>query len=78
MNQKRGQLGRYTADSGGSNGRRVRLWKLELQNLADETGLEISVSHFPPEANKWNPIEHRLSNVSQNFAERWKQLVLPL
>jgi hypothetical protein len=49
-----------TADGGGSNGSRVRLWKTELQELADETGLSISVSHFPPGTSKWNKIEHRL------------------
>ena len=49
-----------TADGGGSNGSRVRLWKLELQRLADETGLAIAVSHFPPGTSKWNKIEHRL------------------
>jgi len=57
-----------TADSGGSNGARVRLWKWELQQLADETGLEISVCHFPPGTSKWNKIEHRLfSFISQNW-----------
>jgi hypothetical protein len=49
-----------TADCGGSNGNRVRLWKVELQKLADETGLEIGVCHFPPGTSKWNRIEHRL------------------
>lgn len=49
-----------TADCGGSNGNRVRLWKVELQRLADETGLEISVCHLPPGTSKWNRIEHRL------------------
>jgi len=63
-----------TADSGGSNGARVRLWKWELQRLADETGLEISVCHFPPGTSKWNKIEHRLfSFISQNW--RGKPLV---
>jgi transposase len=63
-----------TADSGGSNGARVRLWKWELQQLADETGMEISVSHFPPGTSKWNKIEHRLfSFISQNW--RGKPLV---
>jgi len=63
-----------TADSGGSNGARVRLWKWELQHLADETGLEISVCHFPPGTSKWNKIEHRLfSFISQNW--RGKPLV---
>ena len=57
-----------TADSGGSNGARVRLWKWELQQLADETGLTISVAHFPPGTSKWNKIEHRLfSFISQNW-----------
>jgi hypothetical protein len=63
-----------TADSGGSNGARVRLWKTELQKLADETGLEISVCHLPPGTSKWNKIEHRLfSFISQNW--RGKPLV---
>jgi transposase len=63
-----------TADSGGSNGARVRLWKTELQKLADETGLEISVCHLPPGTSKWNKIEHRLfSYISQNW--RGKPLV---
>lgn len=56
-----------TADSGGSNGSRVRLWKVELQKLADQTGLRIAVSHLPPGTSKWNKIEHRLfSFISQN------------
>lgn len=63
-----------TADGGGSNGSRVRLWKLELQRFADETGVEIAVSHFPPGTSKWNKIEHRLfSCISQNW--RGKPLV---
>ncbi len=49
-----------TADSGGSNGARVKPWKVELQAFANETGLEIQVSHFPPGTSKWNKIEHRL------------------
>jgi len=49
-----------TADCGGSNGNRVRLWKVELQTLADETGLQIAVCHLPPGTSKWNQIEHRL------------------
>lgn len=57
-----------TADCGGSNGYRGRLWKVELQRLADETGLAISVSHFPPGTSKWNKIEHRLfSFITQNW-----------
>ncbi len=60
-----------TADGGGSNGSRVRLWKLELQKLADETGLQISVCHFPPGTSKWNKIEHRLfSFITQNWRGR--------
>lgn len=49
-----------TADSGGSNGSRTRLWKVELQKLSNELGLEIEVCHFPPGTSKWNKIEHRL------------------
>jgi len=57
-----------TADGGGSNGPRLRLWKLELQRLADTTGLAISVCHFPPGTSKWNKIEHRLfSFISSNW-----------
>jgi transposase len=57
-----------TADGGGSNGSRLRLWKLELQTMADETGLAIAVSHFPPGTSKWNKIEHRLfSFISKNW-----------
>lgn len=57
-----------TADCGGSNGYRVRLWKTELQKLADEIGLEISVCHFPPGTSKWNKIEHRLfSYITLNW-----------
>jgi len=57
-----------TADGGGSKGSRLRLWKLELQRLADETGLAIGVCHFPPGTSKWNKIEHRLfSFISSNW-----------
>ncbi len=57
-----------TADGGGSNGSRLRLWKLELQNLADQTGLAISVCHFPPGTSKWNKVEHRLfSFITSNW-----------
>ena len=57
-----------TADGGGSNGSRLRLWKLELQKFADETGLSISVCHFPPGTSKWNKVEHRLfSFISSNW-----------
>jgi len=60
-----------TADGGGSNGSRVRLWKLELQRLANETNLRIAVCHFPPGTSKWNKIEHRLfSFISQNWRGR--------
>lgn len=63
-----------TADCGGSNGNRTRLWKVELQHLADETGLELAVSHFPPGTSKWNRIEHRLfSFITMNW--RGKPLV---
>ena len=57
-----------TADGGGSNGWRLWLWKLELQNFADQTGLCVSVCHFPPGTSKWNKIEHRLfSFISSNW-----------
>jgi transposase len=57
-----------TADGGGSNGSRLRLWKVELQRLADETNLAIAVSHFPPGTSKWNKIEHRLfSFITKNW-----------
>jgi hypothetical protein len=57
-----------TADGGGSNGYRLRQWKFELQNLADGTGLVISVCHFPPGTSKWNKVEHRLfSFISTNW-----------
>ena len=60
-----------TADSGGSNGYRVRLWKLELQRLADELGVPITVCHLPPGTSKWNKIEHRLfSFITQNWRGR--------
>lgn len=48
------------ADSGGSNGARIRAWKIELANLAEQTGLAITVCHLPPGTSKWNKIEHRL------------------
>ena len=57
-----------TADGGGSNGARVRLWKGALQRLADQTGLRISVCHFPPGTSTWNKIEHRMfSHISLNW-----------
>lgn len=60
-----------TADGGGSNGSRSRLWKWKLQEWADETGLEITVSHFPPGTSKWNKIEHRLfCQITANWRGR--------
>ncbi len=60
-----------TADCGGSNGSRVRLWKFELQKLADELNLVVHVHHFPPGTSKWNKIEHRMfSYITQNWRER--------
>ena len=60
-----------TADCGGSNGARVRLWKVELQKLADQTGLVIRVHHYPPGTSKWNKIEHRLfCHITQNWRGR--------
>jgi len=60
-----------TADSGGSNGARLRLWKVELARLAEQTGLQISVSHLPPGTSKWNKVEHRLfSHISMNWRGR--------
>ena len=57
-----------TADAGGSNGARLRLWKWELQQLANRTGLTITVCHFPPGTSKWNKIEHRLfSHIAMNW-----------
>ena len=57
-----------TADAGGSNGYRARAWKLELQRFADDAGLRIRVSHFPPGTSKWNKIEHRLfCHITQNW-----------
>ena len=60
-----------TADAGGSNSARARLWKVALQRLATETGLRISVCHFPPGTSKWNKIEHRMfSHITQNWRGR--------
>ena len=57
-----------TADAGGSNGHRSRAWKHELQRFADETGVRVHVSHFPPGTSKWNKIEHRLfCHITQNW-----------
>ena len=57
-----------TADGGGSNGSRVRLWKVELQTPADETRLTLNVHHYPPGTSKWNKIEHRLfCHITQNW-----------
>lgn len=58
----------YHGGWGGSNGSRLRLWKFELQKLADATGLSVSICHFPPGTSKWNKIEHRLfSFISSNW-----------
>lgn len=60
-----------TADGGGSNGRRSRLWKVELQRFAEESGLQISVCHFPPGTSKWNKIEHRMfCSITENWRGR--------
>ncbi len=60
-----------TADGGGSNGSRTRLWKTELATLANQTGLQITVCHLPPGTSKWNKIEHRLfSHISMNWRGR--------
>jgi hypothetical protein len=60
-----------TADCGGSNAPRTRLWKLELQKFADETGLTLKVRHYPPGTSKWNKIEHRLfCHITQNWRAR--------
>ena len=60
-----------TADGGGSNGSRVRLWKMQLQMFADETGLVLHVHHYPPGTSKWNKIEHRLfCHITQNWRGR--------
>jgi hypothetical protein len=60
-----------TADCGGSNGARVRLWKVELQKLADDTGLTLNVHHYPPGTSKWNTIEHRMfCHITQNWRGR--------
>ena len=59
------------ADSGGSNGYRLRLWKVELQRWANETGLDVTVCHYPPGTSKWNKIEHRLfSEITKNWRGR--------
>ncbi len=64
------------ADGGGSNGYRPRLWKVELQRWADETGMEVTVCHLPPGTSKWNKIEHRLfSHITMNW--RGRPLVQP-
>lgn len=66
-----------TADGGGSNGSRNRLWKTELQEFANETGLQIYVSHFPPGTSKWNKIEHRMfSYISKNWRGRPLETIL--
>ena len=64
------------ADGGGSNGSRVRLWKLELQRLADELAIAIEVHHLPPRTSKWNKIEHRCSRSSAKIGapNRWSAI----
>ena len=63
-----------TADGGGSNSHRSRLWKVSLQKLADEPDLKLRVCHFPPGTSKWNKIEHRMfSHITQNW--RGKPLI---
>ncbi len=60
-----------TADGGGSNGHRTRLWKLELQGFANESGLNVTVAHYPPGTSKWNKIEHRMfCHITQNWRGR--------
>jgi len=60
-----------TAEGGGSNGSRVRLWKVALQRLVNEIGIPVSVCHFPPGTSKWNKIEHRMfCHISQNWRGR--------
>jgi hypothetical protein len=60
-----------TADAGGSNGYRTRLWKLELQRFANESGLHVTVAHYPPGTSKWNKIEHRMfCHITQNWRGR--------
>lgn len=60
-----------TADGGGSNGYRTRLWKVELQRFADESGLDVTVAHYPPGTSKWNKIEHRMfCHITQNWRGR--------
>ena len=61
----------FTADGGGSNGCRSRLWKVSLQALADDLGLQITVCHFPPGTSKWNKIEHRMfCHITKNWRGR--------
>ena len=60
-----------TADAGGSNGYRLKLWKRELQKLADETGLNLTIRHLPPGTSKWNKIEHRMfCHITANWRGR--------
>ena len=71
-----------TADCGGSNGYRVRLWRVQLQRLADEVGLTVQVCHFPPGTSKWNKIEHRMfCHITKNWRGRplvTRQIVVQL
>src|SRR5437667_8974224 len=67
----RGKRMLITADGGGSNGNRVRLWKVALQRLVNEIGIPVSVCHFPPGNSKWNKIEHRMfCHITQNWRGR--------
>ena len=60
-----------TADGGGSNGSRSRLWKVELQRFSSESGLRVEVCHFPPGTSKWNKIEHRMfCHITENWRGR--------
>jgi regulator of protease activity HflC (stomatin/prohibitin superfamily) len=66
-----------TADGGGSNGTRVWLWKVELQKLADETGLVLHIHHYPPGTSKWNKIEHRLfCHIMQTWRGRLDRMAV--
>jgi DDE family transposase len=66
-----------TADCGGSNGNRLRLWRVELQKLADETGLTIKIRHYPPGTSKWNKIEHRLFCASRRIGAAGRSRIGP-
>ncbi len=78
-----------TADGGGSNSSKGKLWKFELQKFANETGMKIEVSHFPPGTSKWNKIEHRLFSyiskkqmkeinvIGSQFHKEWNYIIMP-